>query len=50
MGVSSVAQWVKDPALLQLWCRLQLQLQLDTWPKDFHMPQVWQKKKKKKEQ
>ena len=22
MGAPTVAQWVKDPALLQLWCRL----------------------------
>ena len=44
-----MAQWVKDPALpLQqlgwlLWC------EFDPWPGNFHMPRVWQKKKKKKE-
>ena len=27
------AQWVKDPALLQLWHRRQLQLGSDPWPK-----------------
>ena len=47
--------WVNDPVLLQaalgcrcrsdlvlpwLWCRLQLQLRLDPWPGNFHMPQV----------
>ena len=26
------AQWVKDPTLLQLWHRLQLQLRSDPWP------------------
>ena len=26
------AQYVKDPVLLKLWCRLQLQLGSDPWP------------------
>ena len=42
------AQWVKDPSLLlQLWHRLQLQLGFSPWPRNFHMPQVSKKKKKK---
>ena len=28
------AQWVKDLALLQLWCRSQLQLRSDPWPRN----------------
>ena len=37
---SLVAQWVKDPMLLQLWHRF------DPWPVNFHKPWVWPKKKK----
>lgn len=44
--VPSPAQWVKDPALLQLWHRSQLQLELDPWPGNFPMP--WGQPKKKK--
>ena len=42
--VSSLAlcRGLKDLALLQMWCRLQL------WSRNFHMPRVRQKKKKKK--
>ena len=36
-GSSPVAQWVKDPALLQLWHNL-------IWPGNFHMPWVQPKK------
>ena len=32
------AQWVKDPALLQLWRRSQLWLGFDPWPWNCHMP------------
>ena len=42
------AQWVKDPALLQLWHRSQLQLGFDSWSEDFHMPLGRPKKKTKK--
>lgn len=49
LGVSAAAQWVKDPALLQLWSRSQLQLRFDTWPENFHMPPVGPKKKKEQE-
>ena len=30
--VPLVVQWVKDPELLQLWCRLQLQYECNPWP------------------
>ena len=46
-GTSSIpgpAQWVKDLALL--WHRSQLQLRFSTWPRNFHMLWVWQKKKR----
>ena len=48
MGVTTVAQWVKDLALLQLQHRSQLWLGFDPWPGNFHIPQVWLKKRKKK--
>ena len=31
--IPSVAHWVKDMALPQLWCRLQLRLRFDPWPR-----------------
>ena len=43
-----MVQWVKDLALLHLWCRVQLWLRFDPWPGNFHMLQVRPKKKKKK--
>ena len=42
-GGTSPAQWVKDPALQQLWHRLQS----DPWPGNFHMLQVWPQKGEK---
>ena len=42
-----MAQWVKDLVLLQLWCRLQLWLEFDPWPRNIHMPWVAAKKEKK---
>ena len=48
-GSSHVAWWGKDPALRQLWCRRQLQRGFDPWPGNFHMPQVWPRKKKEKQ-
>ena len=33
-GVPAVAQWVKDPVLLQLWQRLQMQLRFSPWPRE----------------
>ena len=47
-GVPTVAQHVKDLSLQRLWYRLQLELRFDHWPGNFHMPQVWPKKKGKK--
>ena len=40
-------QWVKDLALMQLWCRLQLQLRFNPWPRNLHMLWVQPKKKEK---
>ena len=37
--IPSPAQWVKDLVLLQLW------LEFDPWPGNFHMLQVWPKEK-----
>ena len=45
-----MVQWVKDPMLLKVWCRSQLQLRFDPWPWNLHMAQVeptGEKKKKK---
>ena len=42
-----MAQWVKDLALPQLWCRSQFWLGFSPWPGSFHMPRVWQKERKK---
>ena len=48
VGLSpGLARWVKDPALPQLWCRLQLWLGFSPWPGNFHMCECGQKKKKK---
>ena len=50
-GSSSILdpeQWVKDPALPQLWHRSQLLLRFDPWPGNFHMMWVQPKKEKKK--
>ena len=47
-SIASSNQWVKDPVLLQLRHRLQLQLGCDPWPGNSHTPQSSQKKKKKK--
>ena len=41
-----MAQQVKDPALPQPWRRLKLWYGFDPWPGNFHMPQMWPKKKK----
>ena len=38
--IPSSAQWVKDAALTELWCRSQLRLGFDPWPGNFHMPQL----------
>ena len=46
-SIPGPVQWLKDPVLLQLWCRLQLWLGFDPWPRVFHISHVQQKKKKK---
>ena len=43
------AQWFKDLALSLLWLRSLLWHRVDPWPGNFYMPQVWPKKKKKRE-
>ena len=45
-SIPSLVQWVKDLALLQLWCRPQRRLGFDPWPENFHMLQVQPKKGK----
>ena len=49
------AQWVKDPALPQLWLRSHLQLRSDPWPRNSICHKAakngrGKKKKKKKEE
>ena len=41
------AQWVKDPALVQPWCKSQLWLRVDPWLGNAHMLQVRPNKRKK---
>ena len=31
-SIPGLLQWIKNPALLQLWCRSQLWLRFDPWP------------------
>ena len=45
-----MVQWVKDPSLPQLWCRLLLWLRINPWPRNFHVLQVQLKKKKKEKE
>ena len=40
-SIPGLAPWVKVLALLWLWCRLQMKLQFDPWPGNFHMLQEW---------
>ena len=46
--VPAVVQWVKDLAWPWLWC-LFAGLRFDPWPRNFYMPHVQSKKKKKKD-
>ena len=46
--IPSLVQWVKDPALLRLWCRSQLQLSFSPWHRNFPMPWAQLKKKRNK--
>ena len=41
--IGSLVQYsgLKDPALLQLWHRLQPLLRFSPWPENFHVLQVW---------
>ena len=48
MGVPNVALQIKDPALPQLWSRLQLWLGFATLPWNFHMLWMQPNEKKKK--
>ena len=38
---SGLAQWVKDPVLLWLWCGSKMWLQFDPWTGSLHVLQVW---------
>ena len=52
-SIPSLAQWVKDPALPQLWLRSQLWLGFDPWPGNsicHGLVKNEKKKKKKKSQ
>ena len=42
--IPGLAEWVKDRALPQLWCRSQRWLRFDPWPRNFHMSQEQPKK------
>ena len=46
--IPSPAQWVRDPALLQVQLRLQLWLRSDPWPRGTPYAVGWPKQKKKK--
>ena len=46
-SISGLAQWVKDPVLLQLWHRLQMWLGFRSWPRNFHMLWVQPRKENK---
>ena len=37
-SIPDPVQWIKDPALLQMWCRWQMCLKFDPWPGNFHVP------------
>ena len=47
-SIPTPVQWVKDLVLLQLWCRSQLQLRINSWPENFQMPLGWPKQKTEK--
>ena len=50
LGSSLVAQRVMDPALSLQRLRLLLRCRFDPWSGNFHMPQVWPKKRKKRKE
>ena len=39
---------LRDSVLWQLWCKSQLQLRFNPWPRNFHILHIWPLKKKKK--
>ena len=45
-SIPGLAQWVKHPALPQLWCRLQLRHRFDPWPGIFTWAWSWAWSKK----
>ena len=47
-SIPDLAQWVKNPALPQLWLRLKLRLRSDPWPGNSICHGVAKKRKKKK--
>ena len=47
-GMQPQSLWVKNPALSQLQCRLQLQLGCDPWPRNSICCRVAKKREKKK--
>ena len=47
-SIPGPGEWVKDPALPQLWHCSKMWLGLDPWPRNFHRLQVQPKKEGKK--
>ena len=47
-SIPSLVQWVKDPALLQLWRGSQLPPGFNSWPRNFHTLGAWPLNKEKK--
>ena len=45
--IPGLLQWVKDLAVLHLWCRSQLRLGFIPWPQNFHVLVVVAEKEKK---
>ena len=45
-SILNQVQWLKEPVLLKLRHRSQLRLGFNPWPRNFHMPQVKQEKRK----
>ena len=49
-SIPSLAQWVKDLAVLQMYHRLQLQLRFDPWPVNTFAMGKEKKRERKKEE
>ena len=43
-----MAQWAKDPVLLQLWCRSQLWIRFSPWSRNFYIYATCMAKKREK--